>query len=124
MTPAARRLARLHAVRRVRLQAASRRLALATHTVLQLQTTTARIERLRDDLGLQAPLLSGYEAKAIDAARALLGAANLRQRQRIEAAEVRRRAAADEVNTDRAAADAVERALERAAEVARRGSGS
>ena len=44
MSPAERRLARLLAVRRVRLQAAGRRLAAASAVVTQLQTTTARID--------------------------------------------------------------------------------
>ena len=91
MSPAERRLARLLAVRRVRLQAAGRRLAAASAVVTQLQTTTARIERLRDDLGLPVQLLTGYEAKALTAARALLGDANARQR--IRTAEALKRIA-------------------------------
>ncbi len=114
MSPAERRLARLLAVRRVRLQAAGRRLAAASAVVTQLQTTTARIERLRDDLGLPVQLLTGYEAKALTAARALLGDANARQRIRTAEALKRREGAAAAVNADHAAADAVERAIERA----------
>ena len=114
MTATERRLARLLAVRRVRLQAAARRLATASAMVTQLQTTTARIERLRDDLGLPAQLLTGYEAKALTAARALLGDANVRQRVRIVDAKQRRAGAAAAVSAGHAAADAVERAIERA----------
>ena len=114
MSPAERRLARLLAVRRVRLQAAGRRLAAASAVVTQLQTTTERIERLRDDLGLPVQLLTGYEAKALTAARALLGDANARQRIRTAEALKRRAGAAAAVSADHAAADAVERAIERA----------
>jgi len=114
MNPAERRMARLLAVRRVKLQAAGRRLAAATQMVTQLQTTTARIARLRDDLGLPVRMLTGYEAKAVTAARAMLGAANVRQHGRIAEAQRRRGDAAAAVNADHAAADAVERAIERA----------
>lgn len=113
MTPAERRLARLLAVRRVRLQAAGRRLKAASAVVTQLQTTTARLERLRDDLGLPVQLLTGYEAKALTMARALLGDANARQRVRIVEAQKRRAGAAAALSHDQAAADAVTRAIER-----------
>lgn len=111
-------MARLLAVRRVKLQAAGRRLRTATQVVTQLQTTTARIVRLRDDIGLPVRLLTGYEAKAVTAARAMLGAANARQHGRIVEAQKRRRAAAAAVSVDHAATDAVERAIRRARDAA------
>lgn len=114
LSPDERRLARLLAVRLVRLQAAGRRLAAASAVVSHLQTTTARIDRLRNDLGLPVQLLCGYEAKALTAARALLGDANARQRARITEAKRRHASATAAVTADHAAADAVERAIERA----------
>lgn len=111
------RLKRLLAVRRVRLQAAARRLSDAAKTLSQLQQTHLRIDRLRDELGQPVEIIAAYSAKATAAARDMLDTANLRQVQRILSADRVRQAQAATVHADRAATDVVAQAAARAAQV-------
>jgi hypothetical protein len=109
------RLKRLLAVRRVRLQAAARRLGDAAKTLALLQQTHLRIDRLRDELGQPVQMVAAYGAKATAAAREMLGTANLRQTQRIVSADRVHQTEAATVAADRAASDVVAQAVERQA---------
>lgn len=109
------RLKRLLAVRRVRLQAAARRLGDAAKTLALLQQTHLRIDRLRDELGQPVQMVAAYGAKATAAAREMLGTANLRQTQRIVSADRVHQTEVATVAADRAATDVVAQAVERQA---------
>ena len=104
------RLARLLAVRQVRLRTAARQLGEAGALLGQLRATRHRLIDLRGDLAA-GDATDGYAAKATAATRAALGDAAGHQTQRVGDAERRHAASSATAQRHRAAADAVERAL-------------
>lgn len=107
------RLARLLAVRTVALHASSRDLGAAIGSTAAIATLARRIGELQVELRPVMAASSGQQLKAAAATRSGLDLAAGRQQLRLDAASEQQAIAASAVHRDRAAADAVERALER-----------
>lgn len=107
------RLARLLTVRTVALQAASRELGKAIAATAATTALAHRISELQVELTPAVMQSSGQQLKATAATRNGLQHAAGRQLTRLDAATVHQANAASAVHRDRAATDAVERAIER-----------
>jgi hypothetical protein len=108
------RLARLLAIRRVRLQVAASALARAATAAAATAATAARLGELRAELRGQCGFAEGYAVKAAAATRAALHAAEITQAIRLVDAEARRAVLHGDFRQRRAGVDAVARAVERA----------
>lgn len=108
------RLARLLDVRRVRLRLVSRDLARAARTAAEIVGMALRIDELRGGMDVKAGGVDGYDLKAAAATRSALSAVGARQVVRVAEAEAYRAHLAGEVRHQRAAADVVARAVDKA----------
>lgn len=108
------RLARLLAIRRVRLRVVASALARATTAAAATAATAARLGELRAEFRGQYGFAEGYAIKAAAATRAALYAAEITQAVRLVDAEARRAVLQGDFRHRRAGVDAVARAVDRA----------
>ena len=113
MTQRLRRLSRLHAIRRVALAAAARRLSAATETSMVMISVARQVDQLRAGAAPVGSTGSGYALKSAAASASALEATAARLAIRGAEAEQRRVALAAEVQRQTAAADVIERVIER-----------
>ena len=113
MTARRDRLARLLAIRTVALHAASRDLGKAIGVTTAIAALARRIGELQVELQPAIMSTTGQQLKASAATRNGLQLVAARQRARLDAAAAHQADAARAVHRDRAAADAVERAIVR-----------
>ncbi|UAJ09613.1 hypothetical protein [Polymorphobacter megasporae] len=116
MTTRQDRLARLLAIRRVRLRVAASSLARAATAVAATAATATRLGELRAEFRGQYGFAAGYAIKAAAATRAALYAAEVTQAIRLVDAEARRAVLQGDFRHRRAGVDAVARAVERASD--------
>jgi len=109
------RLARLLAIRRIKMTVAARALATATAVAAAAAATATRLGALRAELPERQIGADGYAMKAAEATHAALVAAEIRQSRRVVEAEARRSAIEGDFRRKRAGVDAVTHAVNRAA---------
>ncbi len=113
MTARRDRLSRLLAIRNVALRAASRDLGRAIGSTAAITALARRIGELQVELTPTVVLSTGQQLKATAATRNGLRLAAARQLARLDAATAHQADATRAVQRDRAATEAVERAIER-----------
>ena len=108
-----RRLTRLLGIRTIRLRATGRALAKAAAAADVVAAMASQIAGLRATMAPLAGAATGYRLKAAATTRDALATADRRQGERLADAERTRTALADDVRRQRAATDAIDRAIAR-----------